>query len=66
VDERREGALWEEGGGRAVCVEGADEERETDGEAHGNDERAAGCAEAKYAGGHTRARSKYNRLGCGG
>ena len=52
--ERGEGALWDERCVRAVCVEGADEEGETDGEADGDDEGAAGCAEAKYAGGHGR------------
>ena len=37
---------------RAVCVEGADEERETDREADGDDKREAGCAKAEYPGGH--------------
>lgn len=52
VDDERERALWGERGGRAVCVEGAYEEREADGEADGDDERAADRAEAKYSGGH--------------
>jgi hypothetical protein len=38
--------------GGAIGVEGADQERETDREADGEDEREAGRAEAEYAGGH--------------
>ena len=45
------GTLWrrrEECAVRAVCVEGADEERETDRKADGDDECEACCAKAKY------------------
>ena len=49
------GTLWrsrEERAVRAVCVEGADEERETYRKADGDDECEACCAKAKYPWGH--------------
>ena len=52
VKDERKSALWAQRGLRAVSVECADEERETDREADRDDERAAGKAQAKYSGGH--------------
>jgi hypothetical protein len=65
-DERGEGrALWDDGPGRAIGVEGADRERETDREADGDVEREAGRAEAKYVGGHGAAQpAQESDLGC--
>jgi hypothetical protein len=46
-DEREHGALWKGRGVWAICIEGADEQRETNREADGDDQGTAGCAKAK-------------------
>jgi len=52
-DDERSRGLWEERGVWAVCVERADKQREADREADGDDQCAAGRAEAEYSGGHS-------------
>lgn len=47
VYDERKYALWKRRGVWAICIEGADEERETNREADGDDQGTAGCAQAK-------------------
>jgi len=64
--ERGVPALWDEGPGRAIGVEGADQEREADNEADGDDRREAGCVEAEDAGGQTQRRNRIRLFGGAG